>query len=260
MDQIDWTSLRPNDEVALPRYAQLANAIADLVERGALRAGDQLPAERELAAATGMSRMTARQGLQQLARDGVVTVRHGVGVFITEACAATVSADSWSLPDTPIDGEGKTDTIEQHIVGAPAAVAAALKLEEGTEVVRIVRVRSTKTGPYLLHICFLPAARFPGLAERDLGDTPVHDVLRNAFGIEIGIVTQTIESAVAGAYQRRWLDLDSAGPLLTVDGVIRDTFGSPVEAFRATYRADHVAVAVQHDAATGSSRLTYRIS
>ena len=55
-----------------------------LIERGELRRGDRLPAERDLAAQIGVSRPTVRAGLRALAAMGVVRSRHGSGTFIPD--------------------------------------------------------------------------------------------------------------------------------------------------------------------------------
>ncbi len=53
-----------------------------LIERGLLRPGDRLPAERDLAAQVGVSRPTIRAGLRALSAMGVVQSRHGSGTYI----------------------------------------------------------------------------------------------------------------------------------------------------------------------------------
>ena len=61
---------------------QVVAYVRDLIERGQLRPGDRLPAERELATQIGASRPTVRAGLQALAALGVVQTRHGSGTYI----------------------------------------------------------------------------------------------------------------------------------------------------------------------------------
>jgi GntR family transcriptional regulator, transcriptional repressor for pyruvate dehydrogenase complex len=56
--------------------------VRGLIEHGALRPGDQLPAERELARQVGVSRPTVRAGLRALGAMGVVQSRHGSGTYI----------------------------------------------------------------------------------------------------------------------------------------------------------------------------------
>src|SRR5215204_4202069 len=56
--------------------------VRSLIDRGELRPGDQLPAERDLATQIGVSRPTVRAGLRALSAMGVVQSRHGSGTFI----------------------------------------------------------------------------------------------------------------------------------------------------------------------------------
>lgn len=61
---------------------QVVLHVRGLIERGQLRPGDRLPAERHLAGQIGVSRPTVRAGLRALAAMGVVQSRHGSGTYI----------------------------------------------------------------------------------------------------------------------------------------------------------------------------------
>ena len=63
---------------------QVVSHVRALIERGALKPGDRLPAERDLATQIGVSRPTIRAGLRTLAAMGVVLSRHGSGTYIPE--------------------------------------------------------------------------------------------------------------------------------------------------------------------------------
>ena len=63
---------------------QVVGFVRNLIERGRLRPGDRLPAERDLAVQIGVSRPTVRAGLRALAAMGVVQSRHGSGTYIPD--------------------------------------------------------------------------------------------------------------------------------------------------------------------------------
>ncbi len=63
---------------------QVVAHVRALIERGQLKPGQRLPAERELAQQMGVSRPSIRAGLQALAAMGVVQSRHGAGTFIID--------------------------------------------------------------------------------------------------------------------------------------------------------------------------------
>jgi GntR family transcriptional repressor for pyruvate dehydrogenase complex len=61
---------------------RVVHHVRDLIERGTIKPGDRLPAERLLAAQIGISRPSLRAGLRALAAMGIVEARHGSGTFI----------------------------------------------------------------------------------------------------------------------------------------------------------------------------------
>jgi GntR family transcriptional repressor for pyruvate dehydrogenase complex len=63
---------------------QVVTHIRGLIERGELRPGDRLPAERHLAVRLGVSRPSVRAGLRALSAMGVVQPRHGSGTYIPD--------------------------------------------------------------------------------------------------------------------------------------------------------------------------------
>src|ERR671914_2531464 len=76
----------PVGSAAVPEGStqQVVTHVRALIERGALRPGDRLPAERDLAVQIGVSRPTIRAGLRALAAIGVVRARHGSGTYIPD--------------------------------------------------------------------------------------------------------------------------------------------------------------------------------
>ena len=65
---------------ALHAEKSLIQAILD----GRYPTGSTLPAERELAAALGVTRPTLREALQRLHRDGWISIRHGKGTVVND--------------------------------------------------------------------------------------------------------------------------------------------------------------------------------
>jgi GntR family transcriptional regulator len=60
----------------------MADALRQDIASGRYAPGDRLPSERALAADYGTARNTAREAIDLLQRDGLVTVEHGRGAFV----------------------------------------------------------------------------------------------------------------------------------------------------------------------------------
>jgi len=63
---------------------EVVGHLREMIQRGELRAGDRLPAERDLAKLLGVSRPTLRAGIRSLAALGVLQSRQGAGTFVVD--------------------------------------------------------------------------------------------------------------------------------------------------------------------------------
>ena len=84
--------LKPNAASGVPIYLQLKEQIRHAVETGALRPGDSLPGIRALAEQLVVNANTIARVYRELGQEGLLDLRHGVGVFIAESGAATREA------------------------------------------------------------------------------------------------------------------------------------------------------------------------
>jgi len=75
------------------RYEQVAEQLQRLIASGALRPGDRLPPERELAAKFGVGRSSLRDAIRTLEVMGIVESRHGHGTVVRD-----LSTDSLVVP------------------------------------------------------------------------------------------------------------------------------------------------------------------
>ena len=126
----------------IPLWAQIAEHLRAAVTRGEFVVGSRLPSEAELNKRFGVSRATARTALDRLETEGLITRRSGKGSIV---CAPPVeqplnllSSFSDDMRDRGLKpGYGDVSvTVEQ----ASSAVATALQIEQGADVVRVERL------------------------------------------------------------------------------------------------------------------------
>jgi GntR family transcriptional repressor for pyruvate dehydrogenase complex len=75
-------------------FEEVATQIREQLSKGALKPGDRLPSERELAEQFGLSRNTVREALRSLEMSGVLEFRKGAtgGAFVREAHSEAVTS------------------------------------------------------------------------------------------------------------------------------------------------------------------------
>jgi GntR family transcriptional regulator len=224
----------------IPLYYQLAEAVRERIERGDLRPGDQLPAERLLAESAGISRMTARQAVAHLVSQGVLEVRHGVGTFVA---APKLSHDPSHLRGFSEEmlargGAVTSQVLEQTVTTPSPAIASALGIAIDEPVLRIVRVRSLNGESLLLERSVLRQGQCAALLGADLEHESLYQVLEHACGVRVHHAAQTIEASAANAYEADVLGVREGLPVLLLEGVTFTEQDDPIEHFKAIYRGD----------------------
>ena len=66
----------------VPLYCKLAESIEEKINEGIWKQGSRIPSERELSMMYGMSRITVRNAIDELARQGKLEKVQGKGTFV----------------------------------------------------------------------------------------------------------------------------------------------------------------------------------
>src|SRR5580693_375010 len=111
-------------------YEQIVQQIEESIVKGDLKAGDQLPAERDLAQRFGVSRTAVREAVKTLREKGLVEAYSGRGTFITDGTTQAVR-QSLDLMVKIGQPEGSANLAELRLVLEPEiAGLAATRIEE----------------------------------------------------------------------------------------------------------------------------------
>src|SRR5579863_1981380 len=113
-------------------YEQIVHQIEESIVKGALKAGDQLPAERELAQRFGVSRTAVREAVKALREKGLVEAYSGRGTFITDGTSQAVR-QSFDLMVKIGQPEGSTDLAEVRSILEPEIAALAAERAQDSD-------------------------------------------------------------------------------------------------------------------------------
>lgn len=111
-------------------YEQIVQQIEQSILKGALKEGDQLPAERELAQQFGVSRTAVREAVKALREKGLVEAFPGRGTFITNGTSQAIR-QSLDLMIRIGQPEGSLHLAEVRAILEPEIAAlAATRIED----------------------------------------------------------------------------------------------------------------------------------
>jgi len=131
-------------------YEQIVQQIEESILKGALKPGDQLPAERDFARQFGVSRTAVREAVKALREKGLVEAYPGRGTFVTNGTPPSVrqSLGRMMRADQP---EGTAQLVEVREILEPeiAGLAASRADEEAIATMReaIEVMDNTKDDP-----------------------------------------------------------------------------------------------------------------
>jgi GntR family transcriptional regulator len=220
-----------------PKGEQLRQLLEELIAE--LGAGALLPSERMLAERYGVARMTVRKELDRLVAAGAAYRVQGRGTFVAEP--RIVYADALKGFTEDVLARGMVPgarLLAQELLAADDALAAALERQPGTPVVLIHRVRTADEDPLALEWSYLPSEDFPGLERARLRDGSLYALLRERYGVTLGIATQRVSAVALSAEEAALLDAAEGQPAFLFRRVTRRPSGRVVEYGRSLYRGD----------------------
>ena len=188
----------------VPLHRQLFLVLHDEIDRGVMAPGDALPTEQTLCDQFGVSRITVRRALADLAELGYIERRQGVGSFVRRHGPADVG-DYLGSGRTFMQGlrqtqfETEVDVVELGVRRPPAVIADAL--EAPGELLQVLRVRrQRRTGePLIVSDAWLPTVLADAVTEPALRRAPLYQLLSEAGVVVHGYGTRSPPRSCARA-------------------------------------------------------------
>jgi GntR family transcriptional regulator len=215
-----------------PLYRQVKALLIRRIATGQWRPGAAVPSEMRLAAEFRVSHGTVRKAIEELAAQNLVIRRQGRGTFV--ATHAGDRARFHFMHVVPNGGIKQLPTgrlLSLREVRATKTQAERLRLERGTSVLNMVRVRTIGGAPVMFERISLPAERFRGLKLPLNEDRPdeLYIVYEQQFGVTIVRAEERLRAVPADAPETAHLGVPAGTPLMEVERTALILDGTPVE-------------------------------
>ncbi|MBV1700826.1 MAG: GntR family transcriptional regulator [Hyphomicrobiales bacterium] len=219
-------------DARLPLYQRLRNDLAERISRKEWRVGQSIPPEGQLAQDWGVAIGTVRKAVDLLAADGVLERLQGRGTFVRSP-RFDASMFRFFRFQT-IEGARTVPVshiLERRVEPASSAIAAALQLREGAQVIYLSRLRLIQGVPVLCEDIWLPKQKFLPLIHLDVasfGDL-LYPLYETHCGAVVARARETLTVETSDAAVAAHLQLQPGAPLIRIERLAMDIAQNPLE-------------------------------
>ncbi|GGC14167.1 transcriptional regulator [Oxalicibacterium flavum] len=224
----------------VPLYAQIKEALRAKIIDGTYVAHQKLPSESEMINAFGVSRITVRQAMNDLQKEGFLFKVHGKGTF--------VARPSVSQELTHLQGFGEavrylghetfSEVLGLRTMAGSALVCGKLGLREGDTVTEIRRLRYLDREPISIDHSWVRHDIGSRLTEKNLRDKDLFSLLENELGQRLHSADVEIDATAADEEIGRRLKVQAGSPILRIERLTYASEDRPLVFEYIHYRAE----------------------
>ena len=229
----------PSTTRAVPNHLRVERFLRDRILSGALKPGDAIPPECQLAQQFHLSRMTVRQALGRLSYEGMIVRQRRRGSFVAEPRLQHTSIfPSFEEEMRARGAQPGIRLLHRRQEAAAGKVAECLAVPDGSPLLVLERLRQVDGLPVGYEIRFLPEAIGKALTEEEIQSQPLVPALRRILGRLHTDLALNVTAAAVGRREAKYLGIATGAPVLVrehiwyVDGI------GPVQCGRTIFRGD----------------------
>jgi GntR family transcriptional regulator len=227
-------------KAGVPLYVQLADLFRQRIVKGVWKEGDKLPSLEQLVDEFEVARVTVRQAIERLTRDGLVLPQRGRGTFVTGA----PRADRWLNVETTLQNLADVyrDTHPTILNIDESARSPVLHDSDGVAAERYVymrRVHAHQGRPYCVIDIYLDALIFARHPTRFRRETVI-PLLMTMPTVRIVTARQVLTISTADLEVARHLGTAVNAPVAEVRRVFTGPKRRVIYLGEVTYRGDFV--------------------
>lgn len=230
-----------DDRLPTPLYHQIYVLLRDKILSGDYPKNSLIPSEHELERMYGVSRITAKRALDELAAEGFVSRQRGRGTRVIHSPAApSVVGNVEGLFENVVMRGFKTEVevLEFDYGPASPAAAEALGIAIGDTVQRVVRIRKKNGQPFSYLVTHVPEEIGQRFGRDALATHQPMLAVLERHGVVVARAEEAISAVLADNATAPALNIQVGSPLLKVSRVAYAPDDRPVEHLLTLYRSD----------------------
>lgn len=223
-----------------PMYLRIAEGMTEILQSGAYPAGHSLPPERVLCERYGVSRMTLRQAMSILEREGLIESQRGRGTFVAPNRLQKQQQELRSFTEEILARGGRAESrlLSFELIAPPPSAREFFGLGGNEKVYEISRLRYKDRMPLAVETALLPQKLCPWLERFDLAKNSLYRILEDSYGLRLQSGMEQISAELPSGAHRKLLAVPKNTAVLVVNRKTYTEAGVPLELTRSVYRGD----------------------
>ena len=228
-----------NKKSHVPIYFQIQRQIRNKIEDSNIKAGTQLPTERELSAKLNVSRVTIRKAIRGLIAEGYCEKKVGKGIFVANKKIPTNIHSLEGTTDFMKKNNLKIQTkiIENKIVNPAKKIIKKLNINNDQKTLFLKRLRTIKNEPVMLEKTYLPLSLFPGIENHDFTKS-LYNIVRNKYNLYPEYAKGHFNILMGTEKESELLNVQLDTPLLIKEAVVYTKNQKSIEYNSTIFRTD----------------------
>lgn len=206
-----------SSDAPTPLYFQLFSILKGMILDGTMPFGERIPTEEQLAKAFGVSRITAKRSMDELAKESLVERRRGKGSHVIyKYTPKPVQAPLVGMLQEieSMARNSHATILECDLSTPPRAIRDELELKEGEQALHLLRVREREGLKFGYYVSWTAGVEIPDDAA--LFESEPRLSYFRSKGLVLTHVTQTLSAVAASGETAKALDVPQGSPLLTL--------------------------------------------
>jgi GntR family transcriptional regulator len=225
----------------IPLYTQIKEALRAKILDGSYQAHQRLPSESEMINAFGVSRITVRQAVSDLQKEGLLFKIHGKGTFVATPKVSQELAHLQGFGEAMnrLGHETSSRVLRLGPVKGDATICGKLGMPEGAIVTGICRVRYLNREPVSVDYSYLAPDIGSRLSKSSLGERDMFSLLENELGRRLHSADVEIDATSATEEVAASLKIKPGSPVLRIERLTYAQQEKPLVFEYLLYRAEN---------------------
>ena len=186
-------------------YLRVKTQLLNDISKQVYKAGNRLPAEREMCSIFGVSRITVRQALTELELDGWVKRIQGKGTFVQSPQQSKmrkfeqVLSSNYSFSEELLKNGITPSSRVLSLMHIPAQqpLVSIMNVEEGHMIDVVLRIRLADDVPYAYETSYVLSEYLDGASADEIAQNGLYNTMEKHGGIRPDKAVEVLEAAIA---------------------------------------------------------------